>query len=124
MRHVTLIALIVAVLVPAAAAQEAVDPFEVPGWTGAAYLDARTGGFSRCAVSSVVGAVTLSFVLDKAQEFRIEIGAEDWRLKPGGDYVTTLVIDYHEPLQTIASARSDKRLAIEFGPDEDIMRAL
>jgi len=124
MRHVTLIALIVAVLVPAAAAQEAVDPFEVPGWTGAAYLDARTGGFSRCAVSSVVGAVTLSFVLDKAQEFRIEIGAEDWRLKPGGDYVTTLMIDSHEPLQTIAAARSDKRIAIEFGADEDIMRSL
>lgn len=124
MRRMILIALALAAPAPAAVAQEPVDPFEVPGWSGGAYLDPRTGAFSRCAVTSVVGNVTLSFVLDKASDFRIEIGAEDWRLKPGGDYVTTLVIDYREPLQTIASARTDKRLAIEFGPDEDIMKAL
>ena len=34
------------------------------------------------------------------------------------------MIDSHEPLQTIATARSDKRIAIGFGPDEDIMKAL
>jgi hypothetical protein len=124
MWRVIAIALALAALARAAAAQEPVDPFEVPGWTGGVYLDPRTGGFGTCIVSSVVGSVTLSFVLDKAQEFSIEIGAEDWRLKPGGDYVTTLVIDSHEPLQTIATARSDKRIAIGFGPDEDVMKAL
>jgi hypothetical protein len=124
MRRMILVGLSLAALAPVAVAQESVDPFEVPGWTGAAYLDPRVGGFKNCAVSSSVGNVTLSFVLDKAQDFSVEIGAEDWRLKPGGDYVTTLVIDSHEPLQTIATARSDKRIAIGFGPDEDIMRAL
>jgi hypothetical protein len=124
MRRVTLIVLSLAALVPAALAQEAVDSFELPGWSGAAYLDPRSGGFRTCTVSSVVGNVTLSFVLDRDQNFAIEIGADDWHLKSGGDYVTTLVIDSREPLQTIATARSDKRIAIEFGSDDDIMRAL
>jgi len=110
-------------LAGAAGAQQAVDAFDLPGWSGAAYLD-RTGAFDHCAVTSAVGGVTLSFRLDKAQNFRIEIGAEDWRLKPGGDYITKLVIDAREPLQTIASAGPDNRLAIDFGPDDDFMKAL
>jgi hypothetical protein len=124
MRRVTLGALSLVALAPAVAAQQAIDAFEVPGWNGAAYLDPGKGSFSHCTVSSVFGGVTLSFILDKTEDFRIEIGADDWRLKSGGDYVTTLVIDSHEPLQTIASARSDKRLAIEIGPDDDIVKAL
>jgi hypothetical protein len=123
MRRVTLVVLSLVFSAPAMA-QQPIDPFEVPGWSGAAYLDPRRGGFDHCTVTSTFGNVTLSFALDKAEDFRVEIGADDWRLKPGGDYVTTLVIDYHEPLQTIASARTDKGIAIDFGADDDIVRAL
>jgi len=124
MRPVIPLALALVALAPAVAQQPPVDGFEVPGWSGGAYLDPRTGGFSHCAVSSAIGNVTLSFVLDKSQDFRLDIGADDWRLKPGNDYVTTLVIDSHEPLQTVATARTDKRITIELGPDEDFIKAL
>lgn len=114
----------VAAAVPVRAQQPPVDGFEVPGWSGGAYVDPRTGGFNYCAVTSAIGEVTLGFLLDKDQNFRVEIAAADWRLKPGSDYVTTLIIDSHEPLQTIATARSDRRIAIELGPDDDFIKAL
>jgi len=105
-------------------AQEAVDTFQVQGWSGGARLDPRTRAFHECAVSTSYGGVALGFILDPKYEFRIEIGSDDWRLKAGGDYVTTLMIDNHEPLQVIASARSDKAIVAEFGTDEDIMKEL
>jgi hypothetical protein len=105
-------------------AQEPIDPFQVQGWAGAAYLNPRGGTFRHCVVSSSYSGVALSFVLGPTYDFRIEIGADDWRLKPGGEYVATLMIDHREPLQIIASARSDKMIAAEFGPDEDIVKEL
>lgn len=118
------LALIAMLAVAGARAQEAVDTFQVPGWNGAAYRDARTGKFGYCAVSSAFGGAVLTFSLDRSQEFRIAIGAEDLRLKPGGDYVTSLMIDHREPLQIIAAAGTEKRLVIEFGVDDDIVKEL
>ena len=108
----------------AARAQEPVDAFQVQGWAGGAYLNPRTGMFSHCAVSSTYSGVALSFILGPTLDFRIEIGADDWRLKPGGEYVATVMIDHREPLQIIASARSDKSIMAEFGPDEDMVKEL
>jgi hypothetical protein len=110
--------------VAGARAQEPIDPFQVQAWAGGAYLDPRKGTFSHCAISSTYGGVALSFVLNPGYEFRIEIGAEDWRLKPGGEYVATFIIDHREPLQIIASAGSDKSIRAEFGPDEEFVKEL
>jgi hypothetical protein len=119
------LASLIALAVPAMVrAQEPVDTFQVQGWTGGARLDARTRAFRECAVSTSYGGVDLGFTLDPKYEFRIEIGSDDWRLKAGGDYVATLMIDNHEPLQIIASARSDKSIVAEFGTDEDFMKEL
>ena len=107
-----------------ARAQEPLDPFQVQGWSGGAYVDARRGTFSHCAVTTSYSGVALGFVLTPSLEFRIEIAADDWRLKAGGEYVATLIIDHHEQLQIIAAARTDKMLVVEFGPDEDVMREL
>jgi hypothetical protein len=107
-----------------APAEEAIDAFQIGGWAGGAHLDARRGTFSHCAISSTYSGVALSFVMGPTYEFRIEIGAEDFRLTPGADYVTMLIVDHHEPLQIIASARSDKSLLAEFGPDEDFVKQL
>ena len=105
-------------------AQEAVDAFQVQGWSGGAYFDPRTHAFNRCAVSTSYGGVALGFALNPKYELQIEIGSEDWRLKSGGDYVASLMIDNREPLQIIASARSDKTLVAEFGADDDMMKEL
>ncbi len=110
-------------MMPALHAQQAIDPFQTPGWSGSAYLDHR-GTFSHCAVSSSYSGVALTFTLGPAYDFRIEIGADDWRLKAGGDYVATVVIDSHQPLQVIAAARSTKSIVADFGPDEDIVKEL
>ncbi|MBI3517097.1 MAG: hypothetical protein HY060_23950 [Proteobacteria bacterium] len=107
-----------------ARAQAPLDPFQVQGWSGGAYLDAGRGTFSHCAVTTSYSGVALGFVLTPNFDFRIEIAADDWQLKPGGEYVATLIIDYREPLQIIASARSEKMILVEFGPDEDFMREL
>ena len=107
-----------------ARAEQPVDPFQVQGWSGAAYVDPPQGGLSYCAVATSYSGVALGFVLTPALEFRIEIGADDWRLKSGGDYVATLIIDHHEPLQIIAAARTDRMLVVEFGQDEDIIKEL
>src|SRR5215471_13609114 len=105
-------------------AEQPVDAFQVQGWSGAAYVDPPRGGLSYCAVATSYSGVALGFVLTPTLDFRIEIGAEDWRLKAGGEYVATLIIDHHEPLQINASARTDKLLAVEFGQDEDMIKEL
>jgi len=124
MRRVIRLALLLVLAGAGARAQDATDTFQVPGWSGAAYLDGPAGRFGHCAISSAYGGAALTFSLDRDQEFRIEIGAEDWRLKPGGDYVTTLMIDHREPLQIIAAARGEKRLLIDFGADDDLVKEL
>jgi hypothetical protein len=123
---VTILAAIAGALsaIAPARAQEPVDTFQFQGWSGGAYLNPRTRTFSHCAVSSSYGGVMLTFMLAPNSDFRVEIGAEDWRLKSGGEYVATLIIDHHEPLQIIASARSDSSLAVELGADEDIIKEL
>jgi hypothetical protein len=108
----------------AARSQEPRDAFQVQGWAGGAYFDPRRGTFHHCGVSAAYGGVALSFLMGPADEFRIEFGADDWRLRPGGDYVATLMIDHREPLQVITSAASEKTLVAEFGPDEDIVKEL
>ena len=107
-----------------ARAQEVVDPFEIQGWSGGAQLDPRKGTLGQCVVSSSYSGVTLSFALSPSNEFRIEIGSDDWHLRSGGDYVATLMIDHREPLQIIGAARSERLMAVEFGADDDIMREL
>ena len=104
-------------------AQAPVDAFQVQGWSGGAYVDPR-GTFSHCAVTTTYSGVALGFTLTPALDFRIEIASDDWRLTAGTEYVATLVIDYREPLQIIALARTDKMLVAEFGADEDFMREL
>lgn len=117
--------LVVALLAGPAAglAQDRVGAFEIQGWTGTAQFDRTRQTFSQCAVSTVYGGIELSFVLTPDGEFRIEIGADDWHLRPGGDYVTTLMID-NRTIQVIAAARSEKRLAADFGADDDIIKEL
>ena len=105
-------------------AEQALDAFQVQGWAGGAYFDPRKGTFSHCAISSTYSGVALSFVLGPSYDFRIDMAADDWRLKPGGEYVATLMIDHREPLQIIASARSDTSITAEFGSDEDFVKEL
>jgi hypothetical protein len=106
------------------ASAQAIDAFEIAGWRGAAYTDPRTRGFSHCVLTAGFGDVSLRFLLDQNDDFRIEISAEDWRLRSGADYVASLMIDHRESIQVIASARSETLLAIEIGPDEDIVKEL
>ena len=91
----TMPAFLGAVLVLAGAslarAQEVVDPFQILGWSGGAQLDPRKGTLGQCVVSSSYSGVTLSFALTPSNEFRIEIGSDDWHLRSGGDYVATLM---------------------------------
>jgi hypothetical protein len=108
----------------AARAQDETGAFQVQGWTGAAYLDARRRSLSHCAVSTSYGGVTLTFALAPDDQFRIEIGADDWHLRPGGDYVATLMIDHREPIQIIAAARAETRFVVEFGADDEIIKDL
>jgi hypothetical protein len=125
MRGVVILVLALAVVaVRAPRAQDTVDQFEVQGWQGGARFDRTTQAFSQCTVSTVYGGIVLAFVLTPADEFRIEIGSDDWHLRPGGDYVTTLTVDRRESIQVIASARSDKRFAADFGADDEIIKAL
>ena len=124
-RHAVALALaLLAAGAPAADAQDEPDSFQIQGWSGGPRFNPGRRGFSHCAVSTVYGGVGLTFALTATDEFRIEIGADDWHLKAGGDYVATLMIDHHEPIQTIAAARSDKRMVVDFGADEEIMKAL
>jgi hypothetical protein len=120
----TLVVGLLAVPSAAGRAEQPVDPFQVQGWSGAAYVDPPQGGLSYCAVATSYSGVALGFVLTPTLDFRIEIGADDWRLKTGGEYVATLIIDHREPLQIIASARTDKLLAVEIGQDDDMIREL
>ena len=125
MRFVVLLAVAFAGFgVPAPRAQNEVGGFQVQGWTGAAFLDGRRRALSHCAVWTSYGGVGLTFALAPDDQFRIEIGSDDWRLRPGGDYVATLMIDHREPLQIIAAAQSDKRMVVEFGPDDGIIKEL
>ncbi len=124
-RHAVVLALaLMAAGAPAADAQDEVDSFQIQGWNGGPRFEPGGRAFSHCAVSTVVGGVGLTFALTATDEFRVEIGADDWHLRPGGDYVATLMIDHHEPIQTIAAARSDKRMVVDLGADEDFMKAL
>jgi hypothetical protein len=118
------VALLLVLATSGARAEQAIDTFQTPGWSGAAYADPTTGKFTYCDVSSAFGGAVLTFSLDRDQQFRVEVGAEDWRLTPHSDYVTTLMIDHHEPLQTIAQAAAQKQLVVEFGPDDDIVKEL
>lgn len=124
MRCVIAVGLLAALVTGGARAEQAIDTFQTPGWSGAAYLDPGTGKFAYCDVSSAFGGAVLTFSLDRKQEFRIAVGAEDWRLTPHSDYVTTLMIDHHEALQTVAQAAARKQLVVEFGPDDDIVKEL
>ncbi|MBV8166388.1 MAG: hypothetical protein JO021_06315 [Alphaproteobacteria bacterium] len=109
---------------PAVLAEDEPDSFQIQGWSGGPRFEANGRAFSHCAVTTVLGGVSLTFALTVTDEFRIEIGADDWHLRPGGDYVATLMIDHHEPIQTIAAARSDKRMVVDVGADDEIMKAL
>ncbi len=129
MRRIVILVLalaVVAVRAPRAQdrAPDAVDGFEIQGWQGGARFDRTTQAFSQCSVSTVYGGIVLAFVLTQADEFRIEVASDEWHLRPGGDYVTTLTIDRQQPIQVIASARSDKRFAADFGADDEIVKAL
>jgi len=106
-----------------ARAQDEVGAFQIQGWTGAARFDRTRQTFSHCVVSTVYGGITLSFVMSPDNEFRIELAADDWTLRPGGDYVATLMID-HRAIQAIASARTAKQMTVEFGPDDEIVKEL
>jgi hypothetical protein len=124
MRSAMLLALALAAMAGVdARAQDEVGAFQIQGWSGGARFDRTRQSFSHCAVSTVYGGITLSFVLSSDNEFRIEIGADDWTLRPGGDYVATLMID-HRAIQAIASARSAKQMTVEFGPDDEIIKEL
>lgn len=117
------LAVVVAAVGEPARAQSEVGSFQVQGWTGAAFVGGPRRGFSHCAVWTTYGGVELTFALAPDDQFRIEIGSDDWRLRSGGDYVTTLMID-HRALQVIAAARTDKRIVVDFGADDDIMKEL
>jgi hypothetical protein len=123
-RRVVVLLALALVAVGPARAQDEVDSFQLQGWSGGPRFEPGRRAFSHCAVSTVYGGVGLTFALTATDEFRIEIGADDWHLRPGGDYVATLMIDHHQPIQTIAAARSDKRMVVDFGSDEDFMKTL
>src|SRR5437870_11942719 len=79
----------IVVLLAGPAAAEAVDGFQVQGWSGAGFVDGSRR-FTHCIVSAAFGASSLTMALDRNYEFRIEVASDDWKLRAGNDYVATL----------------------------------
>ena len=98
--------------------------FNVLGWEGGAYK-LESGGFSHCYIASVYKSeITLGFGLTAANELRVMLGKETWRLPKGASYDVGLFVDDRAIGRFPSTVYDPQYLTILIGKRTDIFQRL
>jgi hypothetical protein len=93
-------------------------PFQVGLWSGGAYTDDRTGGFSHCSAGVVYDSgINLFVVSTEAHGWWLGFASPNWSLTPSTGIPVKLQLDSRPPLE-IAATIADHQLLLVPIPDD------
>ncbi|MBV9376340.1 MAG: hypothetical protein JO320_14985 [Alphaproteobacteria bacterium] len=93
-------------------------PFQLGLWSGGAYTDDRTGGFSHCSAGVVYDSgINLFVVSTEAHGWWLGFASQSWSLTPSTGIPVKLQFDSRPPLE-VAGTIADHQLLLVPMPDE------
>lgn len=87
-------------------------------WSGGAYIDDNTGGFSSCIASAPYrSGITLSVVVNKQGGWGLGFNHDNWSLQPNATFPIVLTFDGQSPFNVVGRALSNQLVLVPMPND-------